>query len=221
MKTQKDYWDNIILEWEESILGKMESRQVSFVERVAQRFRGPIQHRKTLAFQIICKSKPKRVLELGCGSGLFAMRVVTNIDDIQMIGVDIADPAIKLAQERAETAGLSDRLTFIRSSIEEFDLGNLPDCDLVLGLGLIPYLTESEFNDLFGAIKDKSFFFDVHPKGLSLTNFAHAFYRAIKKHPFYTRYSKREILAKFARLGVKGVSLGKDRGVFYIQRGIE
>jgi 27-O-demethylrifamycin SV methyltransferase len=52
-----------------------------------------------------------RLLDLGCGIGEPAIRLATK-HDIEVVGVSISKRQIERANERAEAAGLSDRLSF-------------------------------------------------------------------------------------------------------------
>lgn len=218
MKTQKDYWDGRILDWETTVFGGQPSKPLPFIEKVAQHFRGPIRHRQLLARDLLDRRQPKRLLELGCGSGRFATAMAMVSYTHRVTGVDISGPAIQTAQQNAAAAKLTAKRTFVCSSISELDIEALKPLDFVVGLGLTPYLTESEFHRLFSAIKDTSFFFDVHPKRLSVQNMAHTVYRAIKGHPFYHRYTPTEFLGKLARLGISDVEWKRSQGVWYVQR---
>lgn len=218
MKDQRSYWDKRIIEWENSTYDACPAQKVSFIEKVAQCFREPVQYRKTLAYEIISALKPKRVLELGCGSGRFALALINKAGVNHVTGVDIANEAINLARVNAKAMNLTGRLAFVNSSIADLDFKTLGSFDYVVGLGLIPYLTEKEFVHLFNSIKDTPFFFDVHSSKFSLNNLLHACYRSIKGHPFYIQYSKKEILKKFANLGITGVAWKKSGKVDYIEK---
>jgi len=220
MKQQREYWENRIVLWEEVSYGTAEAVPAPFVERVANLFRGPVRNRARIAFEVVITIKPKHVLDLGCGSGSFAISLVTEANVCHVTGVDISSTAIKVAQERAASMDLSDRLTFICSAVSDLDFKALQPFDFVVGLGLTPYLTEAEFNYLFSSIKDTAFWFDIHPKSFDLNNLAHFVYRKIKGHPFYVQYTRREILAKLLRLGVSDVVYRQSRGVSYIMRGV-
>ncbi len=223
MESQREYWDNRILQWEAVTYGVLEPRGVPLIERVADRFRGPVRHRRTLAYEIVKAVMPERVVELGCASGGLAISLVTEADINHVIGIDVSGRAIECARDRADSMGLAQNLTFIRSGVADLSFESLPPFDFVLGLGLIPYLTEMEFRHLFKSIKETPFWFDVHPKGCSYVNAAHVLYRMIKGHPFYNRYSREELLGKLADLGIQNVEWRQSQGVSYIQHrvGIE
>lgn len=217
MRNQRDYWEKQIIDWENVSYCNLPVKKVPLIEKLAQPFRGPVRHRKILAYGIINSLKPNRVLELGCGTGRFAISLVTTANIGHVTGVDISGEAIKHAQDCATAMNLTNKLTFISSSIANLDFKALGPFDYVVGLGLTPYLTDEEFAHLFTSIKEIPFFFDVHPKGFSFQNLIHAFYRSIKGHPFYIQYSKKEIQGKLARLGVLNVVWKESKAVYYIQ----
>jgi len=216
MKDQKEYWENSILDWEDISYGTAEAKPVSLVERVAHYFRGPVRHRPVVALEIVKGVKPARVLELGCGSGRLAFNLVKEAGVGHVTGVDISAPAIKFANERAKSLGMTDKLTFLASSVGDLDIAAQRPFDFVLGMGLTPYLREDELTRLFQSIQGASFLFDVHPKGVSFQNFSHAVYRSIKGHPFYNRFNKEEILGKLASLGFLNVTWNVSEGVYYV-----
>ncbi len=216
MKTQKDYWEKRILDWEDSSYGSVEPKATPLVEKVAHYFRGPVRHRPLVAMQIVKQAKPRRVLELGCGSGRLAFQLVTQTDVSHVTGVDISEQAIAIARLRAAERGLEDGLSFLASSIADLDFDALRPFDFVLGMGLTPYLREAELMRLFKSIGNALFLFDVHPKGFTFQNLNHAVYRRIKGHPFYKLYGKEELLGKLADLGISNVSWNHSQGVHYI-----
>jgi cyclopropane fatty-acyl-phospholipid synthase-like methyltransferase len=216
MKDQKEYWENRILDWEDISYGTAEAKPVSLVERAGHYFRGPVRHRPLVAMQIVQKAKPARILELGCGSGRLAFDLVTRAGVSHVTGVDISEHAVNFANERARALGMSDKLTFLASSIADLDFNAQKPYDFVLGMGLTPYLNEMEFARLFEAMRGATFLFDVHPKGVSLQNFSHAVYRMIKGHPFYNRFSRDEILGRLTKAGFSNVTWNVSQGVFYV-----
>jgi ubiquinone/menaquinone biosynthesis C-methylase UbiE len=82
-------------------------------------------------------STERPILEIGCGSGLISAQLARDGYTVQ--AVDSADAMIKLARQRAEEAGVGDRvITTIR---DVHELG-FPDnsFDLVLKIGVAPWL---------------------------------------------------------------------------------
>lgn len=57
-----------------------------------------------------------RVLDFGTGSGCIALSIASERPSARVVGVDISDDALALAQENAETLGLTDRVSFLNST---------------------------------------------------------------------------------------------------------
>lgn len=52
-----------------------------------------------------------RVLDVGCGGGQHAVRIVQDRPDLQVIGIDISETMVRRSRELAQRAGVQDRLT--------------------------------------------------------------------------------------------------------------
>ena len=66
----------------------------------------------------------RRVLDIGCGSGGNIIHLARTTGLAHATGFDVEGPVIEVARERAEAAGLSDRVDFVRA-----DPGPLPFAD--------------------------------------------------------------------------------------------
>lgn len=72
-----------------------------------------------------------QVLDVGCGTGSWCLRVADRYPRAQVRGVDVDPTPLRRARERAAAAGLSDRVTFDAGSVESrayrerFDLVHL------------------------------------------------------------------------------------------------
>ncbi len=108
-----------------------------------------IHHMRTIERQLIDRyldASIKRVLDLGCGTGLHTVQLAQYGREV--VGIDISPEMIRLAQRRVEDAGLSDRVRFVVSEIdnipsaigEQFDaaismfgaLNHIPDLSFTL-----------------------------------------------------------------------------------------
>ena len=61
----------------------------------------------------------RRVLELGCGAGSLAVMMAGGGADV--LAIDVSEPMLQTARERAEAAGFSDRIELRRLSVMEID----------------------------------------------------------------------------------------------------
>jgi release factor glutamine methyltransferase len=79
------------------------------------------------------ENRKSKIVDLGTGSGVIALSLAMKFPEAEILGVDIADDALTLAQENAARLNLADRIRFLRSNLFEnvdgtFDLvvANLP-----------------------------------------------------------------------------------------------
>ena len=84
---------------------------------------------------------PKRILDLGTGSGAIALALASRYSDAEVTATDQSEEAITLAKENALALNLSSRVTFIKGNwFEPLDEG--ARFDLIVSNP--PYLTEAE-----------------------------------------------------------------------------
>ena len=87
------------------------------------------------------KTPPKRILDLGTGSGAIALALASRYSDAEVTATDQSEGAITLAKENALALNLSSRVTFIKGNwFEPLDEG--ARFDLIVSNP--PYLTEAE-----------------------------------------------------------------------------
>lgn len=87
------------------------------------------------------EAPPARILDLGTGSGAIALALAKIYPESAVTAVDISEPALALARENAETAGLAGRVTLVIS--DWFSM--LPkDRRFQLIVANPPYLSDAE-----------------------------------------------------------------------------
>ena len=87
------------------------------------------------------EAPPKRILDLGTGSGAIALALASRYSDAEVTATDQSEQAITLAKENALALNLSSRVTFIKGNwFEPLDEG--ARFDLIVSNP--PYLTEAE-----------------------------------------------------------------------------
>jgi release factor glutamine methyltransferase len=79
------------------------------------------------------ENRELRIADVGTGSGVIALSLATKIPEAKVLGVDVSEDALALAQENAARLNLSERVQFLKSRLLEnvedaFDLivANLP-----------------------------------------------------------------------------------------------
>ncbi len=87
------------------------------------------------------ETPPKRILDLGTGSGAIALALASVYADAEVTATDVSEKSIALAKENAGALNLSSRVTFIKGTwFEPLDEG--ARFDLIVSNP--PYLTEAE-----------------------------------------------------------------------------
>ena len=86
---------------------------------------------------------PRRVLDLGSGSGCLLLAVLSERADWTGLGVDIAEDAVAISRANARTLGLDARTRFVTG---DWDKGLSGDFDLILSNP--PYIASLEIPDL-------------------------------------------------------------------------
>jgi ubiquinone/menaquinone biosynthesis C-methylase UbiE len=96
-----------------------------FYDEHARRFMIPV-YRQFAAKVSKINLPAKRVLDIGTGSGLLAIELAKARPDWQVIGTDISEEMLTLAQKNASRQGLGDRIDFWKYSAEAlpFDDGD-------------------------------------------------------------------------------------------------
>jgi len=104
-------------------------------------------------------SPPRRILDLGTGSGAIALALAKHWPGAQVLALDASADALALARENAEQNGLSDRVTFAQSDwFSVFENGNSaatqppPFFDLIVSNP--PYLTVAEVAESLPEVRD-------------------------------------------------------------------
>jgi SAM-dependent methyltransferase len=72
-------------------------------------------------------AKPGSLLDIGTGVGHLAIEAAKSWPKFRVVGIDIWDPALKLARTNVETSGAADRIELRKQDIEEFDDRNAFD----------------------------------------------------------------------------------------------
>jgi release factor glutamine methyltransferase len=79
------------------------------------------------------ENRELRIVDVGTGSGVIALSLAAKIPEAKVLGVDVSEDALALAQENAARLNLSERVQFLKRRLlenaeDEFDLivANLP-----------------------------------------------------------------------------------------------
>jgi release factor glutamine methyltransferase len=95
-----------------------------------------------LLVELALELAPRRVLDMGTGSGAIALAIADELSECEIVATDTAPAALEVARDNAERLGFADRVEFVEAMLP-------PD---IAGLGVIvanlPYVAESEWAGL-------------------------------------------------------------------------
>jgi release factor glutamine methyltransferase len=104
---------------------------------------------ETLIEQALNGPVPELLLDLGTGTGILAVTLLAEWPEAIGVATDISDKALTVARENAETLGVADRLTFIRSDWYANVNGKF---DLVVSNP--PYIAQDEMSHLEPEVRE-------------------------------------------------------------------
>jgi len=198
---QRKFWDQHVAEWAMSAYEK--DKKLPFVEEIAKPWRKHLKWREDMAVEIVHAWAPESVVELGCGMGEFAAAFLKTSTTIKKYrAFDIAGPAVAKAQERIRAVvGPGVDATVRVSSVEDLDPGEFREYEVLVGLGILPYLTDQGLEKLAAIGRGKKYLLDYHPKEPTIFNGIHFVYRKVKHYPFYRMYTEPQLVDMMARFG--------------------
>ena len=107
-----------------------------------------------LLVELALELEPARVIDVGTGSGAIALAVADELDGATVTAIDTSFDAVRVAQSNSERLGLTDRVEVVLrgpSSLRGSDEGG-PEFDLLLAN--LPYVSESEWEELAPEIRE-------------------------------------------------------------------
>lgn len=167
----KAFWEEKILAWEDSRyrLGKPNS----FVEHLAGSVSQSLRFRQTISAELLRPHiQGKRIVELGCASGLLAPTLIA-AGALSYRGYDLAENAIVRAKKNADLAGITGAASFYCAALR--DIPPL-ECDLVLSLGFLDWLDDFEIVKTFSLSPEADFFHSFSERRFSLLRGIHRLY---------------------------------------------
>ncbi|MEO7136073.1 MAG: peptide chain release factor N(5)-glutamine methyltransferase [Vicinamibacterales bacterium] len=94
-------------------------------------------------------ARPRRIADIGTGSGCLAVTAAAERHFVEVIATDISDSALRVAHENAGRHGVSDRIAFRESA---YLIGATGVFDFILANP--PYVTESEYQGLQPEVRE-------------------------------------------------------------------
>jgi SAM-dependent methyltransferase len=166
----RQFWEDKILGWEEGRY-KLNQKNSNLLERLANRASDSLRFRVEITPTLIAPFvQGKRIVELGCGSGLLAKRFI-DAGAKSYLGIDIAESAILKA--RSLPGNSNAKIQFAVSGIEE--MAPL-ECDIVISLGLIDWLTDDEIAKMFELCGKADYLHSIAERRISIQQYLHRLY---------------------------------------------
>ena len=214
-----DYWEKHVVSWEASTYYTDKSMPgPNLWDRFSILFRGSrLYDRMTIAIEIL---KPylngQTVLDLGCASGRFADQLLA-AGAGRVIGVDVSEEIIKIANERRLVNPNQDRLEFFAADVVQPGL-KLPKVDIVTTLGVIEYFDEKDMLSFLGNLQAPYFFFDF-PDVARTTNWTlwwmRQVYIRVNRCPGVYLYTRPQFTELVKKAGFKGDVWYERRSIFH------
>lgn len=94
-----------------------------------------------LLVELALELEPRRVLDVGTGSGAIALAIAAELPGCEAIATDTSPVALEVASANAARLGLADRVRFLEGTLPE-----VGDFDLIVAN--LPYVSEAEWRGL-------------------------------------------------------------------------
>lgn len=108
----------------------------SVLRKARDRVRGTVVQRLEFVDSIAASSLPDRVLDVGCGSGRFALRLAAR--GASVVGLDFAGDMLDLARRLAAEAGVAEKCEFVKADFLTWEADGT--FDLGLAIGVVDYV---------------------------------------------------------------------------------
>jgi len=95
-------------------------------------FRRPLYDRFRLTMEELTPCDGRYILDVGCGSGIYAVELAER--GARVVGVDFSEEMIKLAKERARSAGIADRCEFLYGDFTAVSFSRQFDASYAMGV---------------------------------------------------------------------------------------
>lgn len=93
----------------------------------------------------------QRVLDIGCGWGGTAL-YLNRVADVDVLGITLSEEQLKLARQRAEAAGVADRVTFELIDYRDLAKREPQGFDRIVSIGMFEHVGVPQFETYFRAV---------------------------------------------------------------------
>jgi len=123
-------------------------------------------------------SPGQRVLDIGCGWGGMAI-YLAQVADVEVTGITLSQEQLALARERAEAAGLSDRVRFRLADYREIE----GEFDRIVSIGMAEHVGAPQLGTYFSRVRDL-----LSPEGVALIHLIGSSAPPSHTGPFLAKY---------------------------------
>jgi 2-polyprenyl-3-methyl-5-hydroxy-6-metoxy-1,4-benzoquinol methylase len=137
----------------DELYGERHSPMQRLVNRLLHRV---IQERFDLTFARCGPLEGKRVLDIGCGSGRYAVRFAQE-GAAEVVGIDLSRRMLELAEAHARSAGVADRCRF--ECVDFAQAAFRDPFDMMTAIGLFDYVADPEplLGKMRGLLRGRAF----------------------------------------------------------------
>ena len=103
-------------------------------------FRKPMYERYRLTIEALGKADGRKYLDLGCGSGRYAINLARL--GAQVVGIDFSNAMLSLARRYASEEGVEDKIQFLEADMDRWMDGTTERFDAAFAMGVFDYLDD-------------------------------------------------------------------------------
>ncbi len=96
-----------------------------------------------LLVELALELQPRRVLDIGTGSGAIALAIADELPECEVTAIDTSAAALDVARDNARRLGLEERVTFVEGPLTPW-----PAEPFDLAVANLPYVSEAEWDGL-------------------------------------------------------------------------
>ncbi len=196
---KKQFWEDKIIGWED-IRYKRDTKNFNIFETFVNKTNQTLIFRLNTAFKILEPLlRNKRIVELGCGSGFLAEKII-NSGARSYVGYDISERAILRAIDISKKKKIYDKALFYAKSIKEI---KEIDADYIFSLGTTDWLDDDELDHMFYISRNSENLHSISEDRNSLPQLLHKLYVFLsygrKTNKYVPRYYKTEKISNLIK----------------------
>ena len=169
---KKNFWEKKIIGWEDIRYNRKLS-ELNFFEKLINKTNNTLIFRLNTALKILEPLiKNKKVVEVGCGSGLIASEII-KAGASSYIGYDISEKAIERAIKLSKDNNSEHKTSFYAKPV--MDMAEI-EADYIFSLGLTDWLDDKEIEHLFKISRNCENLHSISEDNNSISQMLHKMY---------------------------------------------